>query len=144
MHNDLRKVCISINSKPITMQNEKIIQAIAAYLGENLIAYHDGYTETLGWKRFVPGMIPEIAREIAAAIAPNLEAGARVSEAQDIIVKVAASLVRQQVTEYAEDLDLPKTTPVTAIRKFETEAQNWNDRNRLRAIELKRAYDLLK
>lgn len=135
MHNDLRKVRISINSKPIAMQyQEKIIQAIAAYL-ESIEELELPAHKVC---------IPEIASEIAAAIAPHMEAGERISEARDIIVKVAASLVRQQASEYAEDLDLPKTTPITAIRKFETEAQNWNDRNRLRAIELKRAYDLLK
>lgn len=130
------------------MQNqEKIIQAIAAYLEENTAA--SGYYEEVQFSRSGgranhPGFCQEIAREITAAIAPHLEAGAGLSEARNVIVKVAASLVRQQASEYAEDLDLPKTTPITAIRKFETEAQNWNDRNRLRAIELKRAYDLLK
>lgn len=54
---------------------DKIIAEIAAYLEENLSAYHDGYADTLGWKRFVPGMIPQIATEIAAAIAPLVEAG---------------------------------------------------------------------
>jgi hypothetical protein len=70
--------------------------------------------------------------------------GQKLEEAKSIVVKVAANLVRQQACEYAEDLNLPKTTPITAIRKFETEAQNWNDTNRLRAIELKRAYELMK
>ena len=127
---------------------DQIVKIITDYL-DKMEVPKEKWDGTVGffpaeWPLPTCTIADEIAEKLADAIAPHMEAGERISEAQDIVVKVAASLVRQQASEYAEDLDLPKTTPITAIRKFETEAQNWNDRNRLRAIELKRAYDLLK
>lgn len=116
---------------------DKIIAAIAAYLETRI---YFGY-------RIDRKDAEKLADDIfATAIAPFLEAGANknIEESKTIVVKVAASLVRNQACEYAEDLNLPKTTPITAIRKFEHEARVWNDTNRLRAIELKRAYDLMK
>jgi len=72
----------AIKSNPITMQNqEKIIEAIAAYLERETIHYH---TTSEGFALMFIGKEPpsktdgvqEIAAELADAIAPHLEAGA--------------------------------------------------------------------
>ena len=59
------------------MNQEKIIQAIAAYLEENTIAVQDATVWHLQFKKEIDKLfLTKTAREIAAAIAPNLEAGA--------------------------------------------------------------------
>lgn len=78
MYYDLRKVRISINSKPITMQ-DKIIAAIAEYL------YHfTESTNNLKKVRFLKAVrhdktredfLQETATEIYTALAPLVEAG---------------------------------------------------------------------
>ena len=58
------------------MQNqENIIQAIAAYLQENTIAVQDATVWHLQFKKEIDKLfLTKTAREIAAAIAPHLEA----------------------------------------------------------------------
>jgi hypothetical protein len=64
-------------------------------------------------------------------------------EALSKILKVAASMLTTGISGEISEWDLPKTTPLKAKRKIVKEADKWNNVNRIRAIELKDAYDVL-
>ena len=66
-----------------------------------------------------------------------------VRDALSKILKVGASMVTTGISGDIYEWDLPKTTPKKTKRKIVQEADKWNDVNRLRAIELKSAYDVL-
>lgn len=59
------------------------------------------------------------------------------------ILKVGASMVTTGISSEISEWDFPKTTPQKTKRKIVEEAEKWNDTNRMRAIELKSAYDVL-
>jgi hypothetical protein len=59
------------------------------------------------------------------------------------ILKVAASMVTTGISAEISEWDLSKNTPMKTKRKIVQEADKWNDVNRMRAIELKEAFDVL-
>lgn len=64
-------------------------------------------------------------------------------QALTTILKVGAQML---ITGPSGDIDewkLPKSTPITVKRKIVEEMDKWNEVQRLRAIELKKAYDVL-
>lgn len=111
------------------MQEEKIKAAIAEYLDKNLIAYYDGYTDTLGWKRFVPGMIPEIARDLYAAIVPHMAPSPDWSEAPEW----ATHLAQDQSGQWHWFKSEPRTEAGYWVAKGDTNARafsknpNWKE-----------------
>ena len=70
-------------------------------------------------------------------------ADSAIRDALLIILRVAASMVTTGISNEISEWDLPKTTPNKTKLKIVHEADKWNNLNRLKAIELKSAYDLL-
>ncbi len=66
-----------------------------------------------------------------------------VRDAISKILDVGARMLTTGISCEISEWDLPKTTPMKAKRKIVKEAERWNKVNRLRAIELKSAYDVL-
>lgn len=58
------------------MNQEKIIQAIAEYLEKMITPHYDGITSDMVGSPTCDVFCQEIARELAAAVAPHMEAGA--------------------------------------------------------------------
>jgi hypothetical protein len=59
------------------------------------------------------------------------------------LLKIAAGLLHV-VTHEADELDLPKTTPVTALRAMQRELDRIQDDLRLKAIAIRAATDTLR
>ena len=72
------------------------------------------------------------------------EADSAVRDALSTLLRISASMLTTGISSEISEWDLPKTTPKKTKRRIEQEADNWNDVNRRRAIELKNAYDVLR
>lgn len=80
----------------------------------------------------------------SAQIAQNqLLADSAVRDALSTLLRVGASMLTTGISGQISEWNLPKTTPLKTKRKIVQEADKWNDVNRMRAIELKNAYDVL-
>lgn len=66
------------------------------------------------------------------------------SSALTTILQVAANLVKNDISPFIEDWQLPKTTPLKAKMKIVEEAEKRNEMSRDRALKLKESYDVLK
>lgn len=75
--------------------------------------------------------------------ANNALADSAVRDALSTLLRVGASMVTTGISSEISEWDLPKTTTKKTKRKIVQEADKWNDVNRMRAIELKNAYDVL-
>ena len=64
-------------------------------------------------------------------------------DAARTLLKVAASMLKDGISGDIEDWNLPKTTPKKTLRKIVEAADEWNNVNRERSIELKHVYDIL-
>jgi len=65
------------------------------------------------------------------------------SSALSTLLRVGASMLTTGISGDISEWDLPKNTSLKTKRKIVREAVKWNEANRLRAIELKNAYDVL-
>lgn len=70
--------------------------------------------------------------------------GKEINETLLTILKVAANMLTKRQSEEIEEYNLPKSTGVIVKRKITSEAEKWNEINRLRSIELKVAYDKIR
>lgn len=75
--------------------------------------------------------------------ANNVLADSAVRDALSTLLRVGASMLTTGISGEISEWNLPKTTPLKTKRKIVQEADKWNDVNRMRAIELKNAYDVL-
>lgn len=73
----------------------------------------------------------------------HLLADNAVRDALSTLLRVGASMLTTGISGEISEWNLPKTTPLKTKRKIVQEADKWNDVNRMRAIELKNAYDVL-
>lgn len=64
-------------------------------------------------------------------------------EALSTILKVSASLHGNTISREISEWNLPKTTPLKTKRIIVNEADRWNKINKIRANQLKDAFDVL-
>lgn len=65
-------------------------------------------------------------------------------QALTTILKIGSDMLMNQISGDMTEWDLPKTTPKSVKKKIIKQVDGWNEINRIRAIELKKAYDILK
>lgn len=104
---------------------------------------HEGFDSFLSGCKIVSDGVSEVVSNLACDEHCTYISESAVSEALSKILKIGVNMLTTGISGEISEWDLPKTTPKKTKRLIVEEADKWNEINRLRAIELKSAYDVL-